>query len=1330
MTKNVEYNIGLDIGTTSIGWAVTNQNSQLLKKGNHPLWGFNIFPEAETAVNRRVARGARRRVTRKKQRIKLLQDLCGEMIYEKDPMFFKRLKYSYLVPEDREEDYLKTDSIILTGDLNDRDFYNDYPTIYHLRDKLASSKEKMDPRLVYLAMHHIVKYRGNFLYEAQGTTLNVNELSLTVKTIEDIILYISEYTENDISSIDASNLLNIILDKRLSGRDRNKKCVELINDKEAKKVVKELVNAFLGYKFNPGVIFKADYDKTIKYSDSDIEDKKNEIEPILGEFYDTFLMIEEVFNFYLLKDILSNSSKMTISDSMINIYDKHKHDLELLKYVFSKSKKDVRDSIFKDGGLYDKYINDVKNMDIDKFYKELKVELNKLQNSASVQKILEDIEEQNFLPKQNTSKNVAIPYQLHYAELVKIIENQSEYYPCLKKNKDKILSLVSFRIPYYVGPLVNYDDRYSWIVRNDDSKQPIRPWNINELVNIEETAKKFIDRMRNHCTYILAEETLPKNSILLSRFNLLDELNKIKIDNAFCFTKYEDKMKVINTLFLTKNEVKENDLLKWLIDNQYITNDKCALTGFRGDKKFLSSLKSEIKFRSIFKDDFDLRIDDIELIIEYLTVYNSKDIVEKRLTREMPYLTKEQLNSILSLTYSGYGRMSKKLINGLVSRNQKGYVGTIYEIMERTNLNFMQVVNESSFGFMDIIMDENGNSDNTKGISYSSVEELPGSPSLKRGIWQTVKVVEDIVKYMKRDPKNIYIEFAREEGIKKRSTSRYAAIEKIFKEYLPKSDIYAELKKYTKEQLSDDRLFLYFMQMGKCLYSGKKLKIHKLSSYQIDHILPQCYTKDDSLENRALVIASENQKKADSLLLSESIIQNRRGFWKHLLDIGLMGDKKYKNLTRTIITENEQVGFIARQLVETRQMSVHVKNLMKDFYKDTEVVTVHAPLSSEFRRKFKLYKIRELNNSHHAQDAYLASVIGQFISKKFPWFSNAGKLEYRYIEKDIKEKLKEYLKTKGAINDYKAMYSFIISQMRHKNLIDKETGEPYWNGSQQIQDIKQIFESKKYFFNYAVKEDDGKLYNATLYKRGSKEAKINIKNDKPVEKYGGYNSLEKAYGLAVEFKKGKKTVRKVISIPIIQKLSGESLENYVSRTEEGKDVKILEKILKGQTFIVDNCMYSMSSPEEWQLREQIFVSRKTKKTLSEIYKNKKEIESVDICDAYFEVLNKTYQFVPSLRSKINDGFGKFNEIAKGVFEESEDIKDSKEKFMLLSLEQQKESTKLLVKALTNKGGIKLKFGDALISSSYNRYNEKTIYLDDVLFVYTSPSGIYKSIKKL
>ena len=38
-----------------------------------------------------------------------------------------------------------------------------YPTIYHLRSTLLTSKRKFHPRLIYLALHHLVKYRGHFL---------------------------------------------------------------------------------------------------------------------------------------------------------------------------------------------------------------------------------------------------------------------------------------------------------------------------------------------------------------------------------------------------------------------------------------------------------------------------------------------------------------------------------------------------------------------------------------------------------------------------------------------------------------------------------------------------------------------------------------------------------------------------------------------------------------------------------------------------------------------------------------------------------------------------------------------------------------------------------------------------------------------------------------------------------------------------------------------------------------------------------------------------------------------------------------------------------------
>ena len=65
-----------------------------------------------------------------------------------------------------------------------------------------------------------------------------------------------------------------------------------------------------------------------------------------------------------------------------------------------------------------------------------------------------------FMPKQVEGDNRAIPYQLYYVELENILDNASKYFPFLLKKdtdgysaKEKILSIMKFRIPYYVGPL-------------------------------------------------------------------------------------------------------------------------------------------------------------------------------------------------------------------------------------------------------------------------------------------------------------------------------------------------------------------------------------------------------------------------------------------------------------------------------------------------------------------------------------------------------------------------------------------------------------------------------------------------------------------------------------------------------------------------------------------------------------------------------------------------------------------------------------------------------------------------------------------------------------
>lgn len=60
----------------------------------------------------------------------------------------------------------------------------------------------------------------------------------------------------------------------------------------------------------------------------------------------------------------------------------------------------------------------------------------------------------------------------------------------------------------------------------------------------------------------------------------------------------------------------------------------------------------------------------------------------------------------------------------------------------------------------------------TKTLSYETVENMYVSPSVKRQIWQTLKIVKELEKVMKESPKRVFIEMAREKQESKRTESR------------------------------------------------------------------------------------------------------------------------------------------------------------------------------------------------------------------------------------------------------------------------------------------------------------------------------------------------------------------------------------------------------------------------------------------------------------------------------------------------------------------------------------------------------------------------------
>lgn len=113
--------LGLDIGTNSVGWAVTDESYNLKKFHNNLMWGVHLFDEAEQSAERRSFRTARRRLDRRKQRIALLQEFFAREILKKDKTFFLRLKESGLFPEDSE--HRRKNIFFDDEDFTDKDYF-------------------------------------------------------------------------------------------------------------------------------------------------------------------------------------------------------------------------------------------------------------------------------------------------------------------------------------------------------------------------------------------------------------------------------------------------------------------------------------------------------------------------------------------------------------------------------------------------------------------------------------------------------------------------------------------------------------------------------------------------------------------------------------------------------------------------------------------------------------------------------------------------------------------------------------------------------------------------------------------------------------------------------------------------------------------------------------------------------------------------------------------------------------------------------------------------------------------------------------------------------
>ena len=1362
-----DYYIGLDIGTNSVGWAVVDEGYQLCRFKKYDMWGVRLFDSAETAAERRMNRVNRRRNRRKKQRIDLLQGLFAEEIAKIDRTFFVRLNESRLHPEDKSTAFRHP----LFNDPNytDVDYYKEYPTIYHLRKELMDSAEPHDIRLVYLALHHILKNRGHFLIEG-----GFEDSKKFEPTFRQLLEVLTEELGLKMDGADAALAETVLKDRGMKKTEKVKRLKNVFTlnttdmDQESQKKQKAQIDAVC--KFLAGS--KGDFKKlvadealnelkldTFALGTSKAEDIGLEIEKSAPQYCVVFESVKSVFDWKIMTQILGDES--TFSSAKVKEYEKHHENLIILRELIRKycDKETYRHFFNNVKGGYSRYIGSLKKngkkyyvagCTQEEFYKELKGLLKSIDQRVDTedrpvyQRVLAETEDETFLPLLRSKANSTIPRQIHQKELDDILQNTSVYLPFLNdvdedglSAAEKIRSIFTFRIPYYVGPLsLRHKDKgaHVWIKRKEEGY--IYPWNYEKKIDREKSNEEFIRRLINQCTYLKDEKVLPKKSLLYSEFMVLNELNNLRIrGKRLSEEQVELKQRIYRDLFMTKTRVTKKTLLNYLRkEDSDLTEED--LSGF--DNGFKASLSSCLELKNkVFGDRIEEdRVRKIaEDLIRWLTIYDDdKKMIKEVIRAEYPNeFTNEQLDVICRLKFSGWGNLSEAFLCGVEGADKDtGEVFTIIEALRNTNHNLMELLS-GNYTFTEKIREHNAAlSSEIKAKDYESlVRDLYVSPACKRGIWQTIRITEEIKKIMGHEPKKIFVEMTREHRDSGRTTSRKDQLLALYQKCEEDArDWVKEIEDREERDFSSIKLFLYYLQQGKCMYSGEAIDLDELMSknsrWDRDHIYPQSKIKDDSLDNLVLVKKELNAVK-DNGEIAPDIQKRMKGFWLSLLRQGFLSKKKFDRLTRTgPFTSEELAGFISRQLVETSQMSKAVAELLNQLYEDSRVVYVKAGLVSQFRQKdLGVLKSRSVNDYHHAKDAYLNVVVGDMFDRKFTsdparWFKKNKKVNYsinQVFRRDYEENGKLIWKGIDRGEDGKPLFR---DGLIHGGTIDL------------VRAIAKRNTNIRYTeYTYC---GTGQLYNLTLLPKTDTAITIPLKKELPAAKYGGFKGAGTSYFSLIEFddKKGHHH-KQIVGVPIYVANMLEHNENafieYLETVCSFRNIKVLcEKIKKNALISVNG--YPMRIRGENEILNmlknnlQLVLSQEGEETLRHIekYFNKKpgfepdkEHDGIDrdAMTALYDEMTEKLRTVYEKRPANQGGLLKKNrELFLNLEKRSEMAKVLSETAKMFGTTAQTTADLSLIKGSKNAGNIAV--------------NKNTLGAAKLILIHQSVTGLFET----
>jgi len=267
------------------------------------------------------------------------------------------------------------------------------------------------------------------------------------------------------------------------------------------------------------------------------------------------------------------------------------------------------------------------------------------------------------------------------------------------------------------------------------------------------------------------------------------------------------------------------------------------------------------------------------------------------------------------------------------------------------------------------------------------------NPVVKRAIAQTRKVINALIReYGQFD--TVHIELTRE--IKKSHKDRNE-IKKGQEKYQKfKEEVVKDFTQLFNREPKGNELLkfrLWKEQDGYCAYSGfmgerayikPEQLIADVKYAEIDHILPYSRSLDDSLNNKVLCLAKENQEKKNMTPFEyfQTIDRDWNSYEVHIKAMKGIHRAKRNRLLKKNFDENSEKEFRERNINDTAYMARYIKNFIEENLELTgegkkKVTTINGTLTNMLRHNWGVGKKSRDTHLHHAVDAIIIAFATQ-----------------------------------------------------------------------------------------------------------------------------------------------------------------------------------------------------------------------------------------------------------------------------------------------------------------------------------------------------------------